>query len=43
MEEIVYCPKCSFKCVKSQLYKSGGKCPICQTLISRQINQELKE
>lgn len=27
-EEIVRCPRTNFKCVKSQLYKTYGYCPV---------------
>lgn len=50
MEEIMICYKCSFKCVKSQLYKTKGYCPRLQfngqthkVLISKQVNMDTED
>ena len=46
-EEIIVCPKCNFKCVKSQLYKSKGECPVCinkkgeHVVISKSVQAEV--
>jgi len=47
-DEIIVCPVCSFKCVKSQLYKTGGFCPRLmwkgenhETKISKEINVDV--
>lgn len=29
MEDIIVCPECGFKCVRSQCYKTKKKCPKC--------------
>jgi hypothetical protein len=42
-EEIVVCYACSFKCVKSQLYKTRGKCPKCEKLLSKSIKNDVGE
>lgn len=48
MEEIVICHVCSFKCSKSQLYKTGGFCPRLrwkdidhQVKVSKKINVDV--
>jgi predicted Zn-ribbon and HTH transcriptional regulator len=43
-EEMIVCWKCGFKCVKSQIYKTGGKCPRapCQAIMDMDLNAKLK-
>ena len=42
MEEIVVCP-CAFKTVKSTLYKTQGRCPKCNKLLSKTIQSEMTD
>jgi hypothetical protein len=41
-DEVIYCFKCNFKCVKGQIYKSAGRCPRCGTILDSNINTQAK-
>lgn len=43
-EEIRVCWKCGYKCVASQLQKTGGRCPktSCNVILDSDLNTKLK-
>lgn len=41
-EEQIACFRCNFRCCKTQIYKTAGKCPKCGQLIDVNINNQAK-